>query len=101
MNLKTLAAVGLLTTVDASSVMRKSLVEEHNILLTTAFRWDIDTQGIFDEDYGVNYIRLTHKLTGDILPTDIITFDLAFDSKSALVSKTDVITTDSARCEVK
>jgi len=46
-------------------------------------------------------MRLTHKLTADILPTDIITFDLSFNSKSADVAKTDIITEDSSRCEVK
>jgi hypothetical protein len=63
-------------------------------------KWEVSTQGIFDEDYGVNYMRLTHRLTADILPTDIVTFDLSFDSASAGVLKTDIITEDSSRCTV-
>ena len=78
----------------------------HTILDTTAvdgsqIKWEIDTQGVYDEDYGVNYMRLTHKLTANILPTDIITFDLSFNSDSADVEKTDVITEDSSRCVVQ
>ena len=46
-------------------------------------------------------MRLTHTLTANILPTDIITFDLSFNSNSANVEKTDIITEDSSRCVVK
>lgn len=86
--------------------MRTGLPQTHTILNTTSpdskqIKWEITSVGIYDEDYGVNYIRLTHKLTADILPTDIVTFDLSFDSESAAVEKTSIITEDSVRCEVK
>jgi hypothetical protein len=45
-------------------------------------------------------MRITHRLEADILPTDIITFDLSFDSASANVEKVDVIKEDSGRCVV-
>jgi hypothetical protein len=77
--------------------MRTGLPITATILNTTSvdlkqIKWEITSVGIFDEDYGVNYIRLTHKLTADILPTDIVTFDLSFDSASASVAKTSIIT---------
>ena len=44
--------------------------------------WTLNTYSAFDEDAGKEYFRLWHKLEAQIKPTDTVTFEIAFTSKS-------------------
>ena len=50
------------------------------------FIWAIDIHSIVNEDSGDSIMVLTNYLTGKILHTDVITFDLTFRSTSDITA---------------
>ena len=40
--------------------------------------WDMKVSTAFEEDSGNTYLRFKHELTANILPTDEVTFEVAF-----------------------
>jgi hypothetical protein len=70
--------------------------------ITSGFDWEVTSTGVYDEDYGVTYIRFTHILKTNILANDKIVFDLAFSNKavSEVFAVANLKDLDSSRCIV-
>lgn len=72
--------------------------------IASGFDWTVTSTGVYDEDYGVTYLRFTHELKTNILANDKIVFDLGFtDTVSAgnpLFVTANLKDTDSSRCIV-
>ena len=48
------------------------------------FIWTMTTETILNEDSGVQYLRVEHKLVTDIFANDEIIFEVAFQTASAV-----------------
>ena len=46
--------------------------------VASGFDWKVTSTGVYDEDYGVTYLRFTHVLKANILANDKIVFDIGF-----------------------
>jgi hypothetical protein len=68
----------------------------------TDMKWEIISNGVYDEDYGVLFMRITHVLTANILKDDKITFDISFNNKDAAktIKVANLVDEDSSRCTV-
>jgi len=42
------------------------------------FIWEMDTTTVLNEDSGISYLRIEHRLTADIFADDEIIFEVAF-----------------------
>ena len=65
-------------------------------------KWEIISNGVYDEDYGVLFLRIEHQLTANILKDDKITFDISFNNKDAAktIKVANLVDEDSSRCTV-
>lgn len=72
------------------------------IQVASGFSWKITSTGVYDEDYGVTYIRLEHVLVANILADDKIVFDVGFtgDSAGTGFKVASLKDTDGSRCIV-
>jgi hypothetical protein len=60
--------------------LANSLTRESAEITTTLIKktndgdvnWDVKTKTILDEDTGIQYLRVTHELTANILATDVV-----------------------------
>lgn len=72
------------------------------VQVASGFSWKITSTGVYDEDYGVTYVRLTHVLTANILADDKIVFDVGFtgDAAGTGFAVASLKDEDSSRCIV-
>jgi len=77
--------------------------------IASGFDWTVTSTGVYDEDYGVTYLRFTHELKTNILKDDKIVFDLGFTDTPVAVGgvtpppsfvTANLKDTDSSRCIV-
>lgn len=84
-------------------MVRETAIKTTDIIGTTAadLWWRVETNSVFYEDDGTEYLRITHLLKANIMATDIVLFELSYRPGSA-GSATDVnsIGEDFARCQL-
>ena len=68
--------------------------------MASGFKWEVTSSGVYDEDYGVTYLRFQHVLTTNILANDKIIFDLGFTDDPGTFAVANLKDTDSSRCIV-
>ena len=61
-------------------------------------RWTERHATLLDEDTGIEYLRIDHYLEGNIKSDDMVTFELAFTSKSDPFYDKKTIAEDSGSC---
>lgn len=59
-----------------------SQADETELFNANGIVWKITTKTAYDEDAGIEYFRIQHDLDANIKATDVVTFEIAFTSKS-------------------
>ena len=67
---------------------------------TTSIGWKMETQTVYDEDSGVESLRVKHTYFGPLLPTQDIRFELVFMSASDPFIDRKIMEADSAVCQM-
>jgi hypothetical protein len=67
---------------------------------TTSIGWKMETMTVYDEDSGVESLRIKHTYTGPLLPTQDIRFELVFMSASDPFIDKKIMEADSAVCSM-
>ena len=99
------AVTAFCATVQASQLQAFGVSPQKKQMLNTqqlaaGFDWEVTSTGVFDEDYGVTYVRFTHILKANILANDKIVFDLGFTNDPDTFAVTNLKNFDDSRCVV-
>ena len=63
-------------------------------------KWVLKTYTAKDEDKGISYLRFQHELEAPILPTDEVSFEIAFTTQNDPWTNKSTIAEDSAVCKM-
>jgi hypothetical protein len=84
------------------SIIRSSTANNVDMLLTeaTSIDWFMEVKTVYDEDSGVESMRIKHTYVGPLKATQEIRFELVFQSKSDPFVDRKVLEADSAVCKM-
>ena len=87
--LTSLAAVSLADQVSALTrklyegiSYRQSELKTYDLMTTSGLIWKMDVQSFLNEDTGKEKLRITHDLTANIMKTDKVMFEIAYEVSS-------------------
>jgi len=79
MNYRFVSVMVLMATMaKADSQKRESVEIKTNMISTSTVNWDVFSKTILDEDSGIQYLRIKHELTANILASDVVQFELSY-----------------------
>ena len=73
---------------------------EQKMIDSTGIKWKIGLKSVYDEDSGVESLRIKHTYTGPLQADEEIRFELVFFSKSDPFTDKKTLEADSAVCKM-
>jgi len=73
---------------------------EQKLIDSTGIKWKIGVKSVYDEDEGIESIRIKHTYTGPLQAAEELRFELVFFSKSDPFTDKKTLEADTAVCKM-